>query len=690
MPLVEAPGALVGCFGFEEHRCCAGFSGLFYYCLEELGTETDALTGDVDLVEESLSAAGFKRVAPSDDRVAEGRFTEQPDLPVGVIVQQGSEGAPDVSVVEVMPVDAVELLDQSEHQGEIRCARPADGVRVGACVHGFMVTAVVVTGGPHAVAGVGEGLRRMATVRIAVGPGLSEPDGRIESMFDTVFRGAGDADVVSAIGAAAVAESAAAARRLAAIGELAARWVECDEGSRWVCDGWDCGAAEVAAALGIGHGRASGQMQVAMALRLRLPEVAAVFMAGQVSERVVEAIAWRTALVADAEVMAALDAVIAEVAGGWQGLSRYKLEQAIDALVDRHDPAAVRRTRSAARGREVMIGGRNHESGTAALWGRLFATDAALLERRLDQMARGVCEQDPRTLAQRRADALGALAAGSQVLACQCATPDCPAAGTDARATSVVIHVLADPDALTDHPDPRVSGDGDGDEGPVDGPDGDGGGPGGKGPGGTISGPSAPARPGRAVIVGGGVLPTPLLAALIAAGAAVRHLRAPSGQPEPQYRPSAALAEFVRMRDLTCRFPGCDKPAEHTDIDHRVPWPYGATHPSGLRCLCRLHHLLRTFWTAWTDTQHPDGTIEWTSPSGHTYTTRPGSHLLFPGWNTNTGPTITATPPQASPTRALMMPTRKRTRQAERHYRITRERNLNEPRAADRNRPPPF
>ncbi|MCB0923885.1 MAG: DUF222 domain-containing protein [Mycobacterium sp.] len=508
-------------------------------------------------------------------------------------------------------------------------------------------------------------------------------------MFDSEFRGAGDAEVVSAIGAAAVAECAAAARRLAAIGELAARWVECDEGSRWVCDGWDCGAAEVAAVLGVGHGRASGQMHLAIALRERLPQVATVFMAGEVSERVVEAIAWRTALVADPDVMAVLDAAIAKLAGGWQGLSRYKLEQAIDALVDRHDPAAVRRTRASARGREVIIGGRDHESGTAALWGRLFATDAALLERRLDQMARGVCEQDPRTLAQRRADALGALAAGAHVLACQCATPDCSAAGPDARATSVVIHVLADSDALNDHPDPRTSGadDGGDDDGDEDGPEG---GPGGGGPDGVMSPPSAPARPGRAVIVGGGVLPTPLLAALVATGATVRHLRTPSGQPEPQYRPSVALAEFVRMRDLTCRFPGCDKPAERTDVDHRVPWPYGTTHPSGLRCLCRLHHLLRTFWTEWTDTQHPDGTIEWTSPSGHTYTTRPGSHLLFPGWNADTGTTAAATPPPASPTRTLMMPTRKRTRQAERQYQIARERTLNEPSAADRNRPPPF
>jgi hypothetical protein len=31
----------------------------------------------------------------------------------------------------------------------------------------------------------------------------------------------------------------------------------------------------------------------------------------------------------------------------------------------------------------VTVGAQNHELGTAALWGRLYATDAALLDRRL-------------------------------------------------------------------------------------------------------------------------------------------------------------------------------------------------------------------------------------------------------------------------------------------------------------------
>ena len=60
-------------------------------------------------------------------------------------------------------------------------------------------------------------------------------------------------------------------------------------------------------------------------------------------------------------------------------------------------------------------------------------------------MAHGVCDDDPRTIAQRRADALGALAAGAERLACGCGNAECPAGvDVDQRATSVVIHVVAE------------------------------------------------------------------------------------------------------------------------------------------------------------------------------------------------------------------------------------------------------
>jgi Domain of unknown function (DUF222) len=93
---------------------------------------------------------------------------------------------------------------------------------------------------------------------------------------------------------------------------------------------------------------------------------------------------------------------------------------------------------------------------------------------------------------------------------------------------------------------------------------------------------------------GFGPVPSTLLRDL-AGVAKIKPLVAPQARPESGYRPSAALAEFVRFRDLTCRFPECDQPAEVCDIDHTVPFPLGPTHPSNLKLLCRYHHLLQTF-----------------------------------------------------------------------------------------------
>ncbi|WP_172800697.1 HNH endonuclease signature motif containing protein, partial [Mycobacterium sp. IS-1496] len=159
--------------------------------------------------------------------------------------------------------------------------------------------------------------------------------------------------------------------------------------------------------------------------------------------------------------------------------------------------------------------------------------------------------------------------------------------------------------------------------------------------------------------------------------------------PEPRYRPSTALQLFVRCRDLTCRFPGCDVPANRCDIDHTVPWPAGPTCASNTKCMCRKHHLLKTFWVGengWHDMQFADGTVVWTSPSGQTYTTQPGSALLFP---TLCAPTAEAPlqPAKSEATasdRGLKMPKRRRTRAQDRARRIEAERKLNDDLVAER------
>ncbi|WP_163700270.1 HNH endonuclease signature motif containing protein [Mycolicibacterium agri] len=197
-------------------------------------------------------------------------------------------------------------------------------------------------------------------------------------------------------------------------------------------------------------------------------------------------------------------------------------------------------------------------------------------------------------------------------------------------------------------------------------------------------------------LFGAGVLTSALAAALMD-GAQVRQVAhpGPDSVAEPRYGPSRRLADFVRCRDVTCRFPGCDQPATGCDIDHTVPYPAGPTHPSNLKCLCRFHHMLKTFWggrRGWRDKQLPDGTIIWTSPTGHTYVTHPGSRQLYPQLCAPTATLWHGEPPviEAHPLRGLKMPKRRRTRAQDRAARIHAERKLNNPRITERNKPPPF
>ena len=406
----------------------------------------------------------------------------------------------------------------------------------------------------------------------------------------------------------------------------------------WSCDRWDATAAEVGAALNLSTRRASSQMYLAQSLRERLPAVNAVFLAGRITARLASTISWRTHLVVDADAMAAIDAGIAKAASEWGLLSQAKVEQAIDALVEQHDPQAKEWFRQAERGMDVQFGKPDDDNGTRSMWGRLYSTHAELIERKLTAIARAVCAEDPRTVGQRRAEAMAAVFAGADSIACQCGAPGCPNPTSAQLAGSVVIHVVADEAAV------------------------------------TTSATAGTVRAPAAVMTSGGVVPTPLLAQLIRNGAKLVPLRTPCEQAEARYRPSIALQRFVRCRDMTCRFPGCDAPAEHCDIDHAVAYPAGPTHPSNLRCLCRKHHLLRTFWTGrggWADRQLPDGTIVWTAPTGRDYTTHPGSRFFQPAWNVTTAE-LPLSPPGGprSPNRGLMMPRRHRTRAADGAQRV--------------------
>ncbi|MCT2173310.1 HNH endonuclease signature motif containing protein, partial [Dietzia cinnamea] len=99
-----------------------------------------------------------------------------------------------------------------------------------------------------------------------------------------------------------------------------------------------------------------------------------------------------------------------------------------------------------------------------------------------------------------------------------------------------------------------------------------------------------------------------------------------------RYRPGAQLARRVRLRDGTCRHPGCAIPADDCDLDHVVPFNHadpaagGLTIEANLVAQCRRHHRFKTF-SDWTYQLQPDGTLIVTTPDGTVMLTRPDGPL---------------------------------------------------------------
>ncbi|TDD94668.1 HNH endonuclease signature motif containing protein, partial [Jiangella asiatica] len=86
-----------------------------------------------------------------------------------------------------------------------------------------------------------------------------------------------------------------------------------------------------------------------------------------------------------------------------------------------------------------------------------------------------------------------------------------------------------------------------------------------------------------------------------------------------RYRPPQALIDHVILRDRTCRTPGCHHTAIRCDIDHRIAHGDGGpTSACNCQLLCRHHHLLKHH-TSYAVTRLVNGTTRWTSPTGHTY-----------------------------------------------------------------------
>lgn len=86
-----------------------------------------------------------------------------------------------------------------------------------------------------------------------------------------------------------------------------------------------------------------------------------------------------------------------------------------------------------------------------------------------------------------------------------------------------------------------------------------------------------------------------------------------------KYTPPQELVDYLLARDRVCRFPGCRRTGQSSDIDHAHSWDSGGeTNPANLGLLCRRHHRLKTHG-GWSLESNPDGSCLWKSPKGKSF-----------------------------------------------------------------------
>src|SRR5699024_23852 len=372
----------------------------------------------------------------------------------------------------------------------------------------------------------------------------------------------------------------------------------------------------------------------------RYPAVLAALAAGRLEQRVAELLA-RQLRTVDPEVLPrvqqeVVEAYLAAIESG-QRPGDGAVRQMADEIIARIDADGLRRRRpgpSRARGASIRTGA----DGMASLWAPLAADEAAVLAQALDRRAAEFADPDspwntrpahtdatgPDTPAdradmsryspaERRADALMSLilgerphhnAAGHPATSGSTSATPGPAGPAGPAGSPPPAGHPATPGSPTAPPGPA---------GPA-GPAGSPGSPGAAGAAGA-AGP-APLRPRVTVFATGGTGGEPevqfprtgqaSIAALLAMlrsgdGASIERIDPTIGATDTpdrrlRYRPGAALARTVRLRDGTCRHPGCTVPADYCDLDHLVPFDHsdpatgGHTEECNLGCFCRRHH----------------------------------------------------------------------------------------------------
>jgi hypothetical protein len=203
---------------------------------------------------------------------------------------------------------------------------------------------------------------------------------------------------------------------------------------------------------------------------------------------------------------------------------------------------ALERAERAREDRRVDV--RHGEDGMAVLWALLPAPQAAAIAKRLDREARAMGPDDPRTLAQRKADLLAAWLTTNEN-------------GEPALGADIAVTLGAE----------TFTGAGDGFAEAADG---------------SWSCPAA-------WLLDPNLVANPVWYRLIVDRLTRDVLAA---EHVGRFAPDT-LRTAIAFRDGVCQAPGCLVPADRCDYDHRRPWPDGPTSGENIWPLCRRHHNLK-------------------------------------------------------------------------------------------------
>ncbi|KSU59219.1 MULTISPECIES: HNH endonuclease signature motif containing protein [unclassified Gordonia (in: high G+C Gram-positive bacteria)] len=410
-------------------------------------------------------------------------------------------------------------------------------------------------------------------------------------------------------------------------------------------NGLEQAIAEVGATLTVTPAEAKDLIEAGDALRYRLSFTGHALACGRIDKRRFLIALKRTDLITDDEEMQTVDAHLAEAIFARAPMSTARFTAMVDSIVTKWAPDAIRRRKERVKcDRKVTVSPDRFTPGQSRISGTLPTADAAEFDARLTAMATAVHAGDPRKLANRRVDALKALARGEASIACEC--DDCRPAAMDieANTTGDVDAATVDTADHTTEAPARHSGNDDTDTPDSDTVVAD-------PPGPDASPSSSPAPRATFHIVVNlstlfgldndpafldrhGIIDADTARTLLAeARRTYIHPApdAPDGSPPPdadssttRYTPSKKLQALVRAGELCCTFPGCNAPVWQIDLDHTEPFDHadprrgGPTDARNLKPLCRFHHRIKTF-TSWQDHQDELQTAWFTTPTGHMF-----------------------------------------------------------------------